>query len=298
MKGFTVLHQVKPFGFYILTSGPAIFFVPVVFFTSLFKRDALNIFLAFWIVSGLIATYTGWRGYVAVMPVISAVCIGVALPRIIYFFFRRDSKYLPALFGIIFLAAGITGYRISDIRMSPLDPGNPEEVRTNEKSISMLEFLRNRYPQAIAMDHIMWLSEDEAVGGLRMVNGQYLEYLPAGASEVFRNVSRFYLSDEQTAYDICRKYNIQLVIVRKQLLQLPQLSILFAPPGLRSEEYLKVTKQSPDTPEMTINFTPKGLQSMLYRMLNRQKLEKFELVYADQAPGDPLPFAVVYKAVD
>ena len=297
MQGFTVLHQVKPLSFYILTSGVAIFFVPIVFLSSLFKRDAVNIFLSFWIVLGLVAAYTGWRGYVAVMPVISAIAMGVGLSRIIYFFLRQDSKYIPVIFCVIFLLVGAIGYHISDIRISPLDPKDINEIRTNERSIRMLEFLKSRYLNAISIDHIMWISEDAAAGSLRMVSGQYLEYLPAGSSEVFKDVSRVYLADEEAAYKICRKHNVDLIIVRKQLLQLPQLSILFAPPGLKSEDYLKVTKQSQDAAEMTINFTPKGTQTMLFRMLNRQPLKNFELVYADQEPNGPLPFAVVYKVI-
>ena len=51
MQGFTVLHQVKPLSFYILTSGGIpIFFIPVVLLSSLFKRDAPNIFFILWII--------------------------------------------------------------------------------------------------------------------------------------------------------------------------------------------------------------------------------------------------------
>ncbi len=105
------------------------------------------------------------------------------------------------------------------------------------------------------------------------------------------------MSDEDNAYKLCQEYNVDLVIVRKQLLQLPQLSILFASPELKSDDYFKIVKESPNSPEMTISFTPPGMQTMFFKMLNRQQLGKFELVYVDQVQNDPLPFLVVYKVV-
>lgn len=295
MKGFTVLHQVKPLSFYILTSGIPIFFIPIVFLSSLFKRDAINIFFNLWIILGIVATYIGWRGYVAVVPIISAIAISVGISRIVYFFFKKESRYIPTVFIIVFLLVGGIGYHISNLRLAPLNPKNPNEVRTNEKSIKMLEFLKTKYPAAITIDHISWISEDAAVGSLRMVAGQYLEYLPKGASEVLKDISKVYLADEENAYKICQKYNTDLIIVRKQLFQLPQLSLLFAPPELKSEDYLKITKENKESPEMTISFTPKGMQSILFLMLNRSSLKRFELVYADQDKNDPLPFVVVYR---
>jgi len=295
MKGFTVLHQVRPLSFYILTSGISIFFIPIALIGALFRRDALNIFFISWIILGIVATYTGWRGYVAVVPIISTIAISIGTSRIIGFLFKGDSRFIPLVFIIVFLLVGGIGYYISNLRLKPLDPKNINEVRTNEKSIRMLEFLKDKYPKAVTIDHISWMSESEAVGDLRMVGGQYLEYLPPGSSEVLKDISRFYLTDEEGAFDICQKYNTDLIIVRKQLLQPAQLSLLFAPPELKSEDYLKITKESPESSEMTITFTPKGIQTMLFKMICRQKLKNFELVYADQEKNEPFPFVVVYK---
>jgi len=243
----------------------------------------------------MIATYSGWRGYVAVVPILSAVTISVGISRIVKFLFKKESRYIPIVFILVFLLVGGIGYHISASRLAPLDPHNVNEVRTNAKSIKMLEFLKTAYPNAIAIDLVSWVSEDEAAGSLRMVSGQYLEYLPAGSSEVFKDVSRVYLADEEAAYNICRKYDTDLIIVRQQFLQLPQLSLLFAPRELRSEDYLKITKETEGTNEMTITFTPQGTQTMLFRMLNRQKLNRFELAYADEDRAGSLPFVVVYK---
>jgi hypothetical protein len=295
MKDFTVLHQVKPLSFYILTSGIPIFFIPIAFLNALVKRNAVNIFFLFWIILGLVATYTGWRGYVAVVPIISAIAISVGVSWIVRFYFKEESRYLSVVFILVFLSVGGIGYRISSLRLAPLDPTNTNEVRTNEKSIKMLEFLETKYPQAVTIDHISWVSEDEAVGSLRMVAGQYLEYLPPGSSEALKDTSRVYLADEEGAYKISQKYNTELIIVRKQLLQLPQLSLLFAPSELKSEDYLALAQGPEGSGQITITFTPKGLQTMLFRMLNRQKLERFELIYAEQDKNDPLPFVVVYK---
>jgi len=295
MKGFTVLHQVKPLSFYVFTSGIPIFFIPLVFLNSFFKKDPLNIFFLFWIILAAVATYTGWRGYVAVVPIVSAIAISIGISRIVRFLFKEESPYLPVVFIIVFSLVGNIGYHISKLRLAPLDPKNVNEVRTNEKSIKMLEFLKDKYPKAVTVDHISWMSEDEAVGSLRMVAGQYLEYLPRGSSEVLKDISRVYLADEEGAFKICRKYDTDLVIVRKQLLQIGQLSLLFAPAELRSEDYLRVTQEGQGSGMMTLTFTPKGLQTMFFRMLNRQKFQRFELVYADQDKNDPLPFVVVYK---
>jgi len=179
--------------------------------------------------------------------------------------------------------------------IKPLDPNDINEVRTNALSIRMLEFLKQKYPKAITVDHISWISEDAAVGSLRMVGGQYLEYLPKGSSEALKDISRIYLSDEDNAYKICQKYNADLIIVRRQFLQLAQLSILFGPPELKSDDYFKIPREYEDSPDMTINFPPLGMQTMFFKMLNRQQLKKFELVYAEQDKTTPLPFLVVYK---
>lgn len=295
MKGFTVLRQVKPPIFYIFTSGIPIFFIPLVFLVLLFKREASSIFFNLWIVLGAVSTYVGWRGYVAVVPVISAIAISIGLSQMAQFFFKEKFRYVLVLFTIAFLLLATFGYHISRVKIAPLDPRNPNEVRTNEKSVKMLKFLKSNYPRAVTVDHITWMSEDEAVGDLRIMAGQYLEYLPAGSSEALKDISRIYISDEENAYKLCQKYNVDLIILRKQFLQLPQLSLLFAPPELKSEDYLKVTKEKEEGNEITVSFTPKGIESMLFRMLSRQKLEKFELVYADADNTEPIPFLAVYK---
>jgi len=295
MKNFTVLHQVKPISFYILTSGIPIFFVPIVLLIALFKKNALNIFLILWIFLCAVATYSGWRGYVAMGPIISCVAISVGVSWIVHSLFKKESLFVPLIFIALFLSVGISGYFISDMRIKPLDPNNINEVRNNALSIKVLEFLKQKYPKAITVEHITWISEDAALGSLRMLGGQYLEYLPKGSSEVLKDISRIYLSDEDSAYKICQKYNVDLVIVRRQFLQIAQLSILFAPQELKSEDYFKITREYEDSPDMTINFTPLGLQTMFFRMLNRQQLKRFELVYGEQDKSMPLPFLVVYK---
>lgn len=297
MKGFTVLHQVKPLNFYILTSsGIPLFFVPLVFFNSFFRKNAINTFLISWILLGAIATYSGWRGYVAVMPILSAVAISVGISSLCRSWCREGSRHIATVFIITFLAVGISGYYISSVRLAPLNPKSENEVRTNEKSIKMLEYLQKNYPEAIAVDLISWVSEDEAVGSLRMISGQYLEYLPRGSSEALKDVSRIYISNEEKAYEICLKYGADLIIVRQQFLQLPQLSLLFAPPEFNSNDYLAITKESPEAATYTISFSPRGMETILFRMLSGQKLKRFELVYAD--PTDkksPMSFLVVYK---
>jgi hypothetical protein len=295
MKNFTVLHQVKPINFYIFTSGIPIFFVPIALLIAFFKKNALNIFLILWIILCVVATLTGWRGYVAVGPIISCVAISVASSRIMRSLFKEGSLFIPLIFAVMFLSVGIWGYYVSDMRIKPLDPNNLNEVRTNAISLRMLEFLKQKYPDAITVDHITWVSEDEAWGSLRMVAGQYLEYLPKGSSEALKDVSRVYLSDEDNAYKICQKYNADLIIVRRQFLQLAQLSILFAPPELKSDDYFKITREYEDSPEMTMNFTALGMQTMFFKMLNRQQLKDFELVYTEMDKTTPLPFLVVYK---
>ncbi|MFH0877439.1 MAG: hypothetical protein V1863_04360, partial [Candidatus Omnitrophota bacterium] len=148
----------------------------------------------------------------------------------------------------------------------------------------------------VTVDHITWVSEDAAVGDLRMVSGQYLEYLPPGSSEALKDISRIYLSDEETAYQICQKYGAELVIVRKNFLQLSQLSILFAPPEINSEEFVRVMKEAPESPEVTISFSPKGMQTVLFAMLNRLPMTHFEPVYIDRDPaGGPLPLLAAYR---
>jgi hypothetical protein len=295
MEKYTVLRQVKPFNFYIFTSGIAIFFVPIVFLGTILKRNTLNTFFMFWIILGAIATSTGWRGYVATMPVISAIAISIGLPWIIHFFFKEESRVFTVVFFIIILLVGSVGYRISNLNLRALDQKNPNEIRTNGRGIKMLEFLKSNYPNAVTIDHITWVSEDEAVGSLKMVSGQYLEYLPAGSSEALKDSSRVYLAEEEGAFKIFQKYNAELIIVRRQLLQLPQLTLIFAPPEFSSEDYLRVTKESEESPEVTISFTPNGMKSLFFRMLNRQQLNRFELVYADDDKIAALPFAVVYK---
>ncbi len=297
MKNFTVSHQVKPLIFYIFTSGLSIFFVPIALLISFFKRSALNIFMILWILLSIGATLTGWRGYVAVGPIISCVAISVAIPHLIRSMFKKESIFIPIIFIVLFLVVGISGYRISSSKLKPLNPDNIDEVRTNSRSIKMLDFLRQKFPHAITVDTMTWISEDAAVGGLRMVGGQYLEYLPKGSSQVLKDISKIYMSDEDNAYKICQQYNVDLIINRRQFLQLPQLSILFAPPELKSNDYLKIVKESQGSPEMTISFTPLGMETMFFKMLNRQRLSKFELVYVDRVQNDPLPFLVVYKVI-
>lgn len=297
MKNFTVSHQVKPLIFYIFTTGVPIFFVPIALLISFFRRSALNIFIILWILLCIGATLTGWRGYVAVGPIISCVAISIALSWIMRSVFKQGSILIPLIFIVSFLAVGTWGYYISALKLQTLNPNNVDEVRTNTKSIKMLEYLKQKYPQAITVDHISWISEDAAVGSLRMVGGQYLEYMPKGSSQALKDISKIYLSDEDNAYKLCQKYNVDLIIVRKQFLQLPQLSILFAPPELKSEDYLKIVKESAEASEMNVSFTPLGTQVMFFKMLNRQQLSKFELVYADQSQNDPLPYLVVYKVV-
>ena len=80
-------------------------------------------------------------------------------------------------------------------------------------------------------------------------------------------------------------------------MQLNQLSILFAPPELNSQDYLSIKKESPESREITVAFTPLGMQSMYFRMLNRMQLEKFEMIYVDQAADEAAPFVVVYKVI-
>ena len=296
MKGFTVLHQTRPLGFYIFTSaGIPLFFIPIVFINSFFKKNAINIFLILWIILGAIATYSGWRGYVAVMPILSAIAISVGISRLVRSYCRKGSLSIAVIFITTFLVVGISGYYISAVRISPLDPKNENEVRTNAKSIKMLEFLKENYPQAKAVDLISWVSEDEAVGSLRMISGQYLEYLPKGSSEALKDVSRIYLNNEDRAYDICLKYGVDVIIVRQQFLQLPQLSLLFASNELKSEDYFNINKENEASNNFTISFTPKGVETILFKMFSRQKLKKFELVYQDLDKNHPMPFLVVYK---
>jgi len=297
MKNFTVSHQVKPLIFYIFTSGIAIFFVPVVLLSSFFRKNALNIFLIFWIILCIAATFNGWRGYVAVGPIISCVAISVGVSRIARSWFKEGSVSIPIIFIALFLLVGISGYRISSVKLKALNPEDVNEVRANNRSIKMLKYLKANYYQAVTVDTISWISEDSAVGKLRMVAGQYLEFMPKGSSEALKDISRIYLNAEEEAYKLCLKYNVDLIIVRKQLMQLNQLSILFAPPELNSQDYLSIKKESPESREITVAFTPLGMQSMYFRMLNRMQLEKFEMIYVDQAADEAAPFVVVYKVI-
>ena len=295
MQGFTVLHQVKPLIFYIFTSGISIFFIPVVLLLSLFRRNTINIFVILWILLAAIATYSGWRGYVAVVPIISSVAISIGVSRIVRFFYKVNSFHIPVTFLILSLLTGIIGYRISAAKLAPLDFKNTNEVRTNGRSMKMLEFINNNYPDSVTVDHITWVSEDEALGKCRMINGQYLEYLPVGSSQIFIDASKIYFVNEEEAYKICKKYNLDLIIARMQFLRLEQLSILFAPKELHNEDYISVTKESQESQEITLNFTPLGTQTLLFQMLNCQKLKRFELIYKDQNQGERIPFLVVYK---
>jgi len=295
MQGFTVLHQVKPLIFYIFTSGISIFFIPVVLLLSLFRRNTINIFVILWILLAVIATYSGWRGYVAVVPIISTVAISIGVSRIVRFFCKANSLSVPIIFIILLLLVGVIGYRISAAKLLPLNPKDTNEVRANERSIKMLEFINKNYPDSVTVDHITWASEDEALGKCRMMNGQYLEYLPKGSSQVFIDASKIYFVNEEEAYKICKKYNVELIIVRIHFLRLEQLSILFAPKELHAEDYIRVTKESQESQEITYNFTPLGTQTLLFQMLNCQKLKRFELIYRDQNQGESFPFLVVYK---
>jgi hypothetical protein len=128
-----------------------------------------------------------------------------------------------------------------------------------------------------------------------MVNGQYLEYLPGGSSQAFIDISKIYLSQEEDAFKICKKYNVDLIIVRKQFLQLPQLSLLFAPKELKSEDYLRIAQETKDSKGITISFTPTGMKTLFFRMLSRQPLQHFELVYQDLIEKDNIPQLVVYN---
>jgi hypothetical protein len=295
MKGFTVLHQVKPLGFYIFSTGIAIFFVPLVFLQNLTKRDPLNLFFLFWIILAAIATWVGWRGYIAVVPIVACIAISVGLGRLVEYFFRNKPQYIPWVFSLLFIVIGAAGYRISATKLSPLNPKDVNEVRFNERSLKMLNFIRENYPDAITVDHISWVSEDEAIGKCRMINGQYLEYLPKGSSQAFIDVSKIYLSEEEEAFKICQKYNVGLIIARKHFLQLPQLSILFAPKELKSDDYLKIVKESPNSDKITVSFAPEGIKTLFFRMINRQNLQHFDLVYQDTEQSDNIPNLVVYK---
>ena len=81
MQNFTVLRQVKPFNFYIFTTGISIFFLPIAFLACLFKRKPAALFLLSWIILAAISTYSGWRGYVAVVPVVSAIAMSFVLSK-------------------------------------------------------------------------------------------------------------------------------------------------------------------------------------------------------------------------
>jgi len=295
MQGFTVLHQVKPLIFYIFTSGISIFFLPIVLLLSLFRRTTINIFVISWILLAVVATYSGWRGYVAVVPIISTVAIGIGVSRIVRFFCKENSFSVPLIFIISFLLVGFIGYRISAAKLSSLNPKDISEVRANERSIKMLEFINKNYPDSVTVDHITWVSEDEALGKCRMINGQYLEYLPKGSSQIFIDASKIYFLNEEEAYKLCKKYNVDLIIARMHFLHLEQLSILFAPKELKIDDYFRVTKEFQESQEITLNFTPLGTQTILFQMLNCQKLKRFELVYKAQNEGGPAPFLVVYK---
>ena len=295
MQGFTVLHQVKPLIFYIFTSGISIFFIPIVLLISFFKRNTINIFVILWIFLAAIATYSGWRGYVAVVPIISTVAISIGLSRIVRYLCKVNSFYIPVAFLILSLLAGFFGYRISAAKLAPLDLMNNNEVRANGRSLKMLEFVSKNFPDSVTIDHITWVSEDEALGKCRMVNGQYLEYLPVGSSQIFIDASKVYFLNEEEAYKICKKYNADLIIARMHFLRLEQLSILFAPKELNSSDYISVTKEFEGSQEITLNFTPQGTQTLLFQMLNCQKLKRFELIYRDQNQGERTPFLVVYK---
>ena len=176
-----------------------------------------------------------------------------------------------------------------------MDTSNESEIRINDKSVKALNFIKNIHPRAIALDHITWVSEDQSIGNLRTMTGQYLEYLPEGAGRTFKDAAGFYLSDETAAYDICRKYNIELVIIRKQLLMLTQLNVLFADPELKSDDYFIVSRKSPGSSTVDITFNPRGQNTMLFKMLRSQQLNKFQLVYEDKSPNTALADIVVYK---
>jgi hypothetical protein len=161
--------------------------------------------------------------------------------------------------------------------------------------MKMLKFINENYPDSVTVDHITWVSEDEALGGCRMINGQYLEYLPVGSSQVFIDVSKIYFVNEEEAYKICKKYNVDLIIARVHFLRLDQLSILFASKELNIEDYIRATKESKTSQEITLSFTSLGTQTLLFQMLNCQKLKRFELIYKDQGQGGSLAFLTVYK---
>jgi hypothetical protein len=274
IKIFSVAHRLMPLKSYVLASGIGLFFVPFVFFLSFFKRNFLNLLLIFWIALAVIAAFTGWRGYIAVFPILSNIAVSVGICWLARFF-KKDFSLVPIFFISMFILVAVTGYHVSREKLRPLNPKNPFEIRSNEKSIKMLEFLKAKYPKAITIDHIFWSSEDESVGDLRMVIGQYLEYLPKGSNEAIEDVSRFYFSDEVTAYKICQKYNVDLVIARSQILEGGMFEMLFYP--------------------LIRHKSIQASGTMLLSMLNSQALKGFELVYIDREEPAAMPFAVVYK---
>ncbi len=293
MEKFTALRQKRPISDYITAPGISVFFVPIVFLVCFFRKSAVNIFFIFWALLAAAAACTGWRGYVATIPAISAIAISMGLSWIVRSLFKEEYKSLLTAFFAVFLLVAGFGYGYSRTALNVLNPGNPNEVRSNRNSIKMLKFLKTSYPKAIAIDHFTWMSEDEAIGSLRMVAGQYLEYLPAGSGEALKDVSRLYLADEEGAYKICQKYNVDLIIVRKQLP--PRLAALFVLPELRVEDYFTIMKVSPGSKEIAVSITSLGMQTLFFQMLNSQKLKHFELVYTCEDGFDPVPFAVVYK---
>lgn len=274
VKTFSLSHRFMPLKSYVLASGPWVFCVPFVFFFSFFRRNFLNIFLIFWILLAGIAAFIGWRGFIAVFPILSNIAMSICLCWLARFF-RKDSSLVPVLFISMFILVAVSGYNLSGTKVRPLNPKNPFEIRSNEKSIKMLEYLKSKYPKAITIDHIFWSSEDEAVGDLRMVIGQYLEYLPQGSSRAIEDVSGFYFSDEAAAYKICKKYNVDLVIARRQAVDPGMFEMLFYP--LIRQEPMQVR------------------QTMLFSMLKAESLKGFELVYIDREEPKAIPFAVVYK---
>lgn len=294
MKSSTVMRQIKSLDYYFLTSGISIAFIPIILLRCLFKRTAENVFIVFWIILAAIASFTGFRGYIAVVPIISTIALSMSISWAINSFFRKP-VLLSASFIIIFLITGIIGYRITKPKIVPLDPANEYEIRTNEKNTKMLSYLKDFYPRAIALDHVTWVSEDQAIGNLKTMTGQYLEYLPKGASIAFQDVSRFYLSNETEAAEICLKYGVELIIARKQLLMLPQLNILFNNPQLNSEDYFKVKRKSPFSKETNIIFNPRGQNTMLFKMLRSQQLNKFKLIYEDKEKDASMADVVVYQ---
>ncbi|MFQ5680862.1 MAG: hypothetical protein ACE5GG_02255, partial [Candidatus Omnitrophota bacterium] len=77
----TVLHKTMPWRFYFLSCGAAILAVPFVLFRIMRYDVVARMFLVFWAVQGLVAALSGWRGYLAVAPIITSVMLGICVKK-------------------------------------------------------------------------------------------------------------------------------------------------------------------------------------------------------------------------